>query len=672
MSENARSHTYISNRTKRVNTLSDVWAEPKINGDVFHTKGNTSVADGGGGKYIYHSTGRSAIANGGTGDVGFTIPGTDGGLDDYVELDDKTIANVLQFGAVADGVAPVLGTLATGTDNTDAFQAASDAVGGNGVFKSLYIPPGKYIVDNLTLQAGARMFGHGKEKSILYGAGGGTGSFLKDDGSNAAKITLEHLGFFMNGETGYDAIIDFGNDGAIQWGTGAFIHDCNIRDAESGIAVKINQNISKISNCWINNCEAGIEAIGNGLFLEHLQITEVALKSVNIEGGCTCFDLEIEAPTTTAIVAHFGAGVATLGHPRVYGLYISLSTDAATPDPTTLVQWDVPRGILSGVRVDVGASSYTNFMDGVVKLADPQDVNFTQEQVFGQAVVNKMALNNPPQLPGLFSGEFDGIDSAVALSNLPATDGAGATGLNTNYTWEWWMRSDADGEVVAGKVGDSGYLAYVQNATVLYHKSEVSPSGYLSIALPQSCRGMHHYMITRNGDGDTFAVYQDGVACSLGYFGDPTPVRGERWDTIGTNGAGAFPFTGAIHSMRAWGRTLTAAEALDACRGRYIDDTYLGLDMQFSEGSGTNVADLSLNSIVGTASGGFSWSTREEPRRDGLALVELSADPPNPPEGDTVIWQSDGTGSGDDGDIMMKITSGGSTKTVTLVDFSAA
>lgn len=55
-----------------------------------------------------------------------------------------------------------------------------------------------------------------------------------------------------------------------------------------------------------------------------------------------------------------------------------------------------------------------------------------------------------------------------------------------------------------------------------------------------------------------------------------------------------------------------------------------------------------------------------------ITARELSADPSDPDEGSHVIWQSDGTGSGDDGDIMMKITAGGSTKTITLVDFSAA
>lgn len=55
-----------------------------------------------------------------------------------------------------------------------------------------------------------------------------------------------------------------------------------------------------------------------------------------------------------------------------------------------------------------------------------------------------------------------------------------------------------------------------------------------------------------------------------------------------------------------------------------------------------------------------------------LGMVERSSDPSDPPEGESVIWQSDGTGTGDDGDIMLKITAGSTTKTVTLVDFSAS
>tara|TARA_R110000744_G_scaffold98003_1_gene189303 strand:+ start:46 stop:285 length:240 start_codon:yes stop_codon:yes gene_type:complete len=54
-----------------------------------------------------------------------------------------------------------------------------------------------------------------------------------------------------------------------------------------------------------------------------------------------------------------------------------------------------------------------------------------------------------------------------------------------------------------------------------------------------------------------------------------------------------------------------------------------------------------------------------------LIFKEKSADPVNPAEGHAVIWMSDGTGTGDDGDVLIKITAGGATKTTTLADFSS-
>jgi len=55
-----------------------------------------------------------------------------------------------------------------------------------------------------------------------------------------------------------------------------------------------------------------------------------------------------------------------------------------------------------------------------------------------------------------------------------------------------------------------------------------------------------------------------------------------------------------------------------------------------------------------------------------LSQVPLSADPANPAAGESTLWVSDGTGAGDPGDVMMKINVGGTTKTITLVDYSAA
>lgn len=51
-------------------------------------------------------------------------------------------------------------------------------------------------------------------------------------------------------------------------------------------------------------------------------------------------------------------------------------------------------------------------------------------------------------------------------------------------------------------------------------------------------------------------------------------------------------------------------------------------------------------------------------------LPQRSSDPPAPPNGTYTIWMSDGTESGDPGDVMIAITSNGVTKIGTLIDFS--
>lgn len=50
--------------------------------------------------------------------------------------------------------------------------------------------------------------------------------------------------------------------------------------------------------------------------------------------------------------------------------------------------------------------------------------------------------------------------------------------------------------------------------------------------------------------------------------------------------------------------------------------------------------------------------------------MKKSAEPSDPPEGTAIMWLSDGTGEGDAGDVLIKITINSITKTTTLVDFS--
>jgi hypothetical protein len=58
--------------------------------------------------------------------------------------------------------------------------------------------------------------------------------------------------------------------------------------------------------------------------------------------------------------------------------------------------------------------------------------------------------------------------------------------------------------------------------------------------------------------------------------------------------------------------------------------------------------------------------------KDTLGLRERSSDPTYPAEGIAVMWLSDGTELGDDGDVLLMTTAGGVTKTCTLCDFSGA
>ena len=80
---------------------------------------------------------------------------------------------------------------------------------------------------------------------------------------------------------------------------------------------------------------------------------------------------------------------------------------------------------------------------------------------------------------------------------------------------------------------------------------------------------------------------------------------------------------------------------------------------------GTGTTNVSNNTVIAGTLGVTGDTTLTS-----ILLTEKSADPANPAEGSSVIWQSDGTGFGSDGDIIVKITAGGSTKAFTLVRFT--
>lgn len=54
-----------------------------------------------------------------------------------------------------------------------------------------------------------------------------------------------------------------------------------------------------------------------------------------------------------------------------------------------------------------------------------------------------------------------------------------------------------------------------------------------------------------------------------------------------------------------------------------------------------------------------------------LKIIERSSDPSEPSEGETIIWMSDGTGKGDDGDVIIAVKANGVTRYGTLFDHSS-
>jgi len=100
----------------------------------------------------------------------------------------------------------------------------------------------------------------------------------------------------------------------------------------------------------------------------------------------------------------------------------------------------------------------------------------------------------------------------------------------------------------------------------------------------------------------------------------------------------------------------------------------MSADIDMNSNKVTNLADGSNNqdaatygqvlSMIGSGSHSITVAT--------TTFDAQSSDPADPGTGSAVMWLSDGTGSGSDGDIMLKITdSSGTTKTTTLVTFSA-
>jgi len=83
----------------------------------------------------------------------------------------------------------------------------------------------------------------------------------------------------------------------------------------------------------------------------------------------------------------------------------------------------------------------------------------------------------------------------------------------------------------------------------------------------------------------------------------------------------------------------------------------------------TNTFNVNIAAGGGKTAIGHSAPATTLDINGAMTIRKATAAPANPPEGAFVVWMSNGTGGGVNGDVMVKATSGGVTKTTTLVKF---
>ena len=244
--------------------------------------------------------------------------------------------------------------------------------------------------------------------------------------------------------------------------------------------------------------------------------------------------------------------------------------------------------------------------------------------------------------------------------------------LFVNGLYEMVGINDTSPDKALEVIDDSGtQLRLTHTDTVDHCDFGVDGDGYLGI-MPSGGRvgigttspGGKLHLASSNADLEAiFDTYDNGV--KEGTF----RIRKSDTDTIGT--AASTDDTDGLGQV-VW-QGVDAATNFDyGARIRAVQNgaasTYVPTDLflyTYSDAS-INTNQLVLHHDGGVGVGTATPATALEVN-GAITFRELSADPANPDEGSAVIWMSDGTGSGSDGDILLKRTAGGVTKTYAIV-----
>ena len=292
---------------------------------------------------------------------------------------------------------------------------------------------------------------------------------------------------------------------------------------------------------------------------------------------------------------------------------------------------------------------------------------------------------------GHSSSSFDGsIDNVKIYNRVLSADEIKAQYLQRaevgdSYVSQSDVFVDSSGNVGIGTVSPTATLHTIQTATTgntlsvsrdLASASTDSP--VVNIVQDNVGDDQDALTIQNDGTGKGLHISQVGILAANKYALDVY----SNTNIINTNGALVRFFIDNSNSNK----PVIILQNDGTGSNIFIDknNSGYGIDIDGNADSASDLTGLRVNAT--NAGAGEAYSAIFETGNVGIGVTdpatklevagaitqsELSADPSDPAEGKSVTWQSDGTGSGDDGDIMMKITAGGVTKTATLVDFSA-
>jgi hypothetical protein len=426
-----------------------------------------------------------------------------------------------------------------------------------------------------------------------------------------------------------------------------FIADGSAYDTDWGTAGKLQMgiyNINMRSNCVIQDSDT--------IYMYTLNdASKVRINNVN--------------GATGVVTSYFDTTVSAGSYVSMAKINDSLFLGRTNTPALQVEEWTTAPAYVTGI--DVGASSVWWIMpDSSTQL--PGD-DFHNAAAFGAYALGNLKTGGDSSLGlGTYAGRHNETDpNRFFLDNLDRTD---LSGEQTKGMMYGYFADDPNDQWLTLNVGE------LNLPIGRFDVNDVNVAGTLTLQGQTASR----LLAT---DGSKNVVSTDLVSW-VAATADETTVADDGDGTItigiadplivGKGGTGAATLTD--HSLLV-GSGTDAITPLGAATNGQIPIGSTGADPVLATLTGTaNQVNVTNEAGTVTLSAPQDIDPNSSPSFVNLLLTgyveltELSADPTKPSEGQMIIWLSDGTGFGDDGDVCIATTAFGVTRRAILFDAS--